>query len=253
MVVQTTSAKTMASADKRPMPASAQKLRDELEAVGRAISHDLQAPLRNILSGCEALGHHPAVNGDTSVRMAVQELGIEASHLKAMMQAMLDYVRLETFDTPLAPLDSSEVADTAIAMLAEEIRTTGATVTHDALPKVMGHRGRLTRLFGHLLENAIKFHAGRPPRVHISAERAGDMWEFHITDNGIGLKEEDADVIFRLFQRLHTAEEYPGIGAGLALSRKIVEAHGGSLRMKSGRKGEGSCFSFTLPAVTGNG
>src|SRR4051812_2372844 len=111
-------ASTLASADKQIAPA--QKLKDELEAVGRAISHDLQAPLRNILSMCDALGHHPAVAGTPAMHDAVSELAHEAANMRAMMQAMLEYVRLETFNTPMSLLDANELVEDAITALGAE-------------------------------------------------------------------------------------------------------------------------------------
>ncbi len=226
-----------------------EKLREELELVGYLTSHDLQAPLRIIQSCCQTLNKHPALASDAAGRDAVQTLNQEAARLKTLMQGLLDYIRLETFPTAHTPLDCNEIVAAAMATLENDIKMSGATVDCDPLPQVLGHHGRLTRLFAHLLDNALKFRSRQPLKVHISAQRAEDRWEFCVEDNGIGIDEEYQDIIFRLFQRLHTDEAYPGHGIGLALSRKIVEAHGGKLRMKS-MPGKGSRFIFTLPAVT---
>lgn len=226
----------------------AQRMRDELELIGYATSHDLQSPLRTILSCCEELDRSPALSADAAARDNVQLLQKEAARMRVMMQGMLEYIRLETFATSSAKLDSNELVAAAKAALAQEIQDSGAVVVGDNLPPVMGHRGRLTRLFSYLIENAIKFRGKAAPIVTITARPEEAMWEFCVQDNGIGIEEDHHDIIFRLFQRLQTAEAYPGNGIGLGLSRKIVEAHGGSMRVESER-GEGSRFYFTLPAA----
>jgi len=222
-----------------------ERLYDELELVGYVVSHDLKAPLRAIQSCCEELNRHPALSDDAAGRDTLQMLNRESERLKALMQGIVDYSRLETFATTHILLDSNEIMQTVIATFGNEIKTAGAVITCEALPKVTGHRGRLTHLLAYLLDNALKFRGEQPPVIHISARRAGEMWEFCIEDNGIGINEEQFDIIFRLFQRLHTAEAYPGHGIGLALGRKIVEAHGGKLWVESAL-GKGSRFYFTV-------
>jgi light-regulated signal transduction histidine kinase (bacteriophytochrome) len=119
---------------------------------------------------------------------------------------------------------------------------------HDSLPTVMADEGQLAQVFQNLITNAIKFRReGVPPQVHVSAEREGDEWVFSVADNGIGIAPEQVDRIFQVFQRLHTKDEYEGTGIGLALCRRIVERHGGRIWVES-EPGEGSTFTFTLPA-----
>jgi light-regulated signal transduction histidine kinase (bacteriophytochrome) len=111
----------------------------------------------------------------------------------------------------------------------------------------MADEAQLAQVFQNLIANAIKFRRDEvPPRVHVSAEREGDVWTFCVTDNGIGVDPAQADHLFQIFQRLHTQEEYPGTGIGLALCKRIVERHGGHIWVES-QPGEGSAFCFTLP------
>jgi light-regulated signal transduction histidine kinase (bacteriophytochrome) len=128
----------------------------------------------------------------------------------------------------------------------------GAVVTHDALPAVMGSAPLLSQVFGNLIGNSLKFRGEASPRVHISAERRGDEWVFSVADNGLGIDPDYADRIFVIFQRLHTREEYPGTGIGLAICKKAVERLGGRIWVES-QPGQGTTFFFTVPVIDGPG
>jgi chemotaxis family two-component system sensor kinase Cph1 len=211
-------------------------------------SHDLQAPLRLLLRNCEELATHPVLASDETMLNTVHTVSDQATRMKLLLDGLLEYIRLETFVVKHTPLDSGEILTVALTALETEIKNSGSAVTCDNLPPVLGHRGRLTRLFVHIIDNAIKFRGKISPKIHISARRTGNQWEFCIEDNGIGIDKDYHDVIFTLFQRLHTEDTYPGIGAGLALSRKIVESHGGKLWVES-VPGKGARFLFTFPAI----
>jgi signal transduction histidine kinase len=128
------------------------------------------------------------------------------------------------------------------------IEESDATITADELPAVRGDESQLIQLFQNLLDNAIKYTAEAPPRVHVSAERTDDGWEIAVEDDGIGMTPEETEGVFRIFERLHGRESYSGTGIGLAVCRKIVERHGGDIRIES-EQGDGSTFYVTLPAV----
>ncbi len=122
-------------------------------------------------------------------------------------------------------------------------------ITHDAMPGVVAYPAQLEQVFSNPVNNAIKYgRPGVPPAIRIRGRRVGPMVEFAVADNGIGIEPEHFDRIFEMFRRLHTKDEYDGTGIGLAVVRKIVERHGGTVQVES-MPGEGSTFSFTLPAA----
>jgi light-regulated signal transduction histidine kinase (bacteriophytochrome) len=142
-----------------------------------------------------------------------------------------------------------QVLDRVLLLLDAEIEATQCTVTRTELPMVSGEDSQLTQLLLNLLANAIKYRSARPPSIHIAVERSNDAWLFSVRDNGIGIDARHFDRIFEVFERLHSAQEYPGTGIGLAICRRIVQRHGGSIWVES-QLGAGSTFFFTLPACS---
>jgi signal transduction histidine kinase len=137
----------------------------------------------------------------------------------------------------------SEVAATLRALAGDD----PPEIEWDVLPNVEGDPQQLVQLFQNLIGNAVKFvPEDRMPEIEISAVREGDSWRFEVADNGIGLELAHGERIFRMFQRLHTRDEYPGTGIGLAIAKKVVERHGGTIWAEPRPEG-GSRFRFTLP------
>ena len=135
-----------------------------------------------------------------------------------------------------------------LANLRLAIAESQAIITHEPLPTVQADETQLLQLFQNLISNALKFRAGQPPQVHISAQPNDQGWLFSVQDNGIGLEAQYAERIFVIFQRLHTREDYPGTGIGLAICKRIVERHGGCIWVES-QPGQGATFYFTLPSA----
>jgi light-regulated signal transduction histidine kinase (bacteriophytochrome) len=132
------------------------------------------------------------------------------------------------------------------------IDESGAQVTQDQLPTVPGDELQLGQLLQNLIGNAIKYRGQRPAEIRVGCERDGEMWRFAVTDNGIGIDPEYTERIFVIFQRLHTRQEYPGTGIGLAICKKIVERHRGKIWVES-EPGKGSTLYFTLPIKQAGG
>jgi light-regulated signal transduction histidine kinase (bacteriophytochrome) len=159
--------------------------------------------------------------------------------------------RVGATDTVVAMDDAVRDAQRNLAAAIEEA---GATVSVDGpLPQVRGDRSLLTALLQNLIGNAIKFTGDEQPRVDIDVSRDGDMYTFTVADNGIGIAPRYADRIFVIFQRLHPKEEYTGTGIGLAMCRKIVEFHGGTIWLDQGPDGAAADDAATTPAAPGHG
>lgn len=168
-----------------------------------------------------------------------------AARMQRMIQDLLSYSRVETLGRPPSRTDAHEVLLQVVANLRVAIEECSARITHDPLPVVEADPTQLSQLFQNLIANAIKFRREIRPVIHISALREDRFWVFSVRDNGIGFDTAFADRIFTIFQRLHTQKDYPGNGMGLAICKKIVERHGGSIWVES-EPGLGSTFYFTL-------
>jgi len=221
----------------------------ELERFAYIASHDLQAPIRAIASFAEVIERRYGALLDEKGRVYLRQIVGNGHHMKRLVDDLLAFSRLHTQQRPLQPADSGAILADVLRRLSGEIEAAHADITHDTLPMVLADVGQLDTLWQNLIQNALKYHRpGVPPRVHVHVEREGRSWRFDVHDNGIGIDEAYFGRIFEIFQRLHTREQYEGTGIGLAVCKKIIDRHDGTLSVRS-RVGEGSTFSFTLPAI----
>ena len=167
-----------------------------------------------------------------------------ANRMQTLINDLLAYSRVGTRGKEFEPTDCMAAVDLALGNLKAAIEESSAVVTHGPLPTVMADKMQIGQLLQNLIGNAVKYHGAEPPRVHVSAEQKGKDWVFAVRDNGIGIDPQYAERIFVVFQRLHTREEYPGTGIGLAICKKIVERHGGRIWVES-QAGSGATFYFT--------
>ena len=224
-----------------------QRSNSELEQFAYVASHDLQEPLRMVASYCQLLQrrYDDALDQDANEFIGFAVDGAE--RMQHLINALLSYSRVGRSDRPRRPVNLQEAAELARRDLQKAMEEAGATVDIEGLPQVFGDSVELRQLLQNLIANAIKFHADAPPEVRLTATRDGNAWTIAVADNGIGIEPDYAERIFLIFQRLHSREAYPGTGIGLSVCKKIVERHGGQLRVESDGK-SGSTFLFTLPA-----
>ena len=231
---------------------TAQKLAESnqmLKEFAYVISHDLQEPLRAVSSYLDLLKNRIGDDLDEKSQMYVDMATDGAVRMRALIQDLLRLSRVETKGKPLEPADTSEILRRALASLRVAIEESGAKVTHDEMPTVVADTTQLQQLLQNLISNAIKYREERTPEIHVGVKAGAATWEFYVRDNGIGIEEKFKSRIFGIFERLHTRQEYPGNGIGLAICKKIVERHGGIIWLDS-IVGEGSTFHFTLPKQT---
>jgi len=218
----------------------------ELEQFAYVVSHDLQEPLSLIQRYAEMLAGQKAVAGDKESRKQAEHVLGSSRRMQDMIDAILEYSRVETRGTPFEETDFEEVLKAAEANLAAVIESSHAEIIHDNLPTLSADRGQMLQLFQNLIGNALKFRAPkRAPRIIITATEQREHWRLTVHDNGIGIVPDARERIFGMFQRLHTGEEFPGTGIGLAICRSIVKRHGGEIWVDS-VPGEGSTFHFTI-------
>lgn len=204
----------------------------ELEQFAYVASHDLQEPLRAVAGMVQLL--QKRYQGQLDAR-ADEYIGhaVEASaRMQSLIQDLLEYSRVDRRGHPIEMVDAETCLKAALKNLETTIQESHAEVVSDSLPIVHADSTQLTQLFQNLVGNSIKFRRGEDPRVSISATRVNNAWRFSIRDNGIGIEPQYYERIFLVFQRLHTRREYQGTGIGLALCKKIVERHGGSIRIE---------------------
>jgi PAS domain S-box-containing protein len=218
----------------------------ELEQFAYIASHDLQEPLRMVVNFLSLLQRRHGAALEGSAASYVQEAMDGARRMQALIRGLLEYSRAGT-EIRLSPLAADDALDDALANLSARIEGTTADIRRGTLPRVLADRVLLAQVFQNLVANALTFTRGTP-LVEISAQPRGREWALSVRDHGIGIDPDHHASLFQLFRRLHTRDQYPGTGIGLATVKKIVERHGGRIGIES-QLGEGTTFTFTMPAA----
>jgi light-regulated signal transduction histidine kinase (bacteriophytochrome) len=219
----------------------------ELERFAYVASHDLREPLRTITSFLGLLSRRHGWRLDDDGREFVELAVAGAKRMDLLIAELLEYSRTGRSETTSEPTDVRSAWGVAVRNLSAAIGDAGAEVTSGPLPVVIADRGEMVQVLQNLLGNAIKY-GGAAPRIRAEAVRRGDEWEISVCDDGPGIDARHHDRIFVLLQRLHRQDEVEGTGMGLAICKKIVEAHGGRIWVES-EPGEGARFTFALPAA----
>jgi chemotaxis family two-component system sensor kinase Cph1 len=219
----------------------------ELKKFAYVASHDLQEPLNQVANFVQLLemryDEKLDEDGKEFIGFAVEGVSL----MQTLIDDVLAYskVDLKGIEWELTEVETS--LGQALSNLRGRIAETGAMITHDPLPTIVADGTQLMQLFQNLVGNAIKFRKpDETPQIHIGVQRRDEDWLFSVRDNGIGLDPQFAERIFVIFQRLHTRDEYPGSGMGLAICKKIAECHRGQIWVDS-VLGEGATFYFTIP------
>ena len=227
---------------------------DELHQFAYITSHDLQEPLRAIASFTQLLEKRYKNRLDSDADEYIDFIVDAAVRMKEMIQGLLYYSRVGTRGEKFQLISAEEALKDALYDLKITIKENKVEITHNKLPMVNADKGQLIQLFQNLIENAIKFR--KPdisPKIHISARKDDEKmgYIFNVSDNGIGIEPQYTNKIFEVFKRLHTVDEYKGAGIGLAISKRIIERHGGKIWVES-ELGNGSTFYFTIPLNPAN-
>ena len=217
----------------------------DLEQFAYVTSHDLKEPLRMVTGFMSLLKDRCQGKLDAKADEYIFHASDAASRMQSLIDDLLAYSRAGR-GAVAERTDVGAVLDAVLKTLTIGIEESGAAITHDPLPAIASNAVELTQIFQNLIGNAIKFKGERKPEIHVGVQRQPGRWLFTVRDNGIGIDPEFADRIFMIFQRLHTREQYPGTGIGLAICKKIVESHGGRIWVES-QPGNGSTFCFTIP------
>ena len=222
---------------------------EELQQFAYISSHDLQEPLRTIASFTQLLERRYKGKLDKDADEFMEYIVDAAVRMKQQIEDLLEFSRVTTDVKEFKQVDTDFILNQAINNLKNSIDESNAEIIHDPLPNVIADGDQLRRVFQNIISNAIKYRKPNvTPKIHISAYKDEENKEyvFSIQDNGMGIEKQYLDKIFKIFQRLHTIDEYQGTGVGLAVVKRIIEHHGGRIWVES-ELGKGSTFYFTIP------
>ncbi len=225
-----------------------EKSNRELTDFASIAAHDLQEPLRKIQTFGDRLNTRFANEIPDEGRDYLSRMLTSANRMRKLIDDLLTYSRVSTQAKPFEPTDLNQIVADVLSDLELRIEQVGGKVEVQKLPQIDADPSQMRQLFQNLIANALKFHQkGIAPVVTVRARLEKGVCFVSIQDNGIGFDEKYLDRIFTIFQRLHGRQEYEGTGVGLAVCRRIVERHGGSITAKS-IPGSGACFTVSLPA-----
>jgi signal transduction histidine kinase len=221
----------------------------DLEQFAYSASHDLKEPLRNVAIYSDLIGRKCGYLLDTQAQGFLTQLGQNARRMDSLVKDLLSFTQIggSSAETEYESANAADVLKDLITNLVTTRAEPQAEITHESLPlDVRIDRIHLELLLQNLITNALKYRSHQPPHIHIAAQVKDEHWLFSVADNGIGILPEHQERIFGIFKRLHTTDQYPGTGMGLAICKRIVERYHGRIWVES-RPGHGSTFFFTVP------
>ncbi len=224
----------------------------ELEQFAYVASHDLQEPLRTVIGFCQLLELEYGDKLDGEAFMYLETIVDGGKRMQQLIADLLEFSRVGRLGKPFESVDLNDVLEQVVAILHTAIEDSGAVIQFESLPTVNADASQMIRTFQNVVGNGIKYQRDESPQIKVWAEDADDSWRLFVSDNGIGIDQEFSEQVFEIFRRLHTREEYAGTGIGLAICRRIVERHGGQIRLvydhpKRIHPEHGSTFEITIP------
>jgi len=218
----------------------------ELEQFAYIVSHDLREPLRMVTSFTQLLEQKYSGYLDDDADQIIGFAVDGATRMEELINDLLAYSRVGNSGKTLELVNTEKVLDQSLSNLHLAIQEHQVQIVRETLPSVVGNATQLIQLWQNLIDNSIKYRGTELPRIEIGATSELNQYLFWVKDNGIGIHPKYRDRIFQIFQRLHTRQEYPGTGTGLAICHKIIERHGGKIWVESAID-QGATFYFTLP------
>ena len=221
-------------------------LKAEYEEFVYIVSHDLSAPLRQIQSFSEIIVNKHSDSFDDKTKRHFELINNGSAQVTQMLKALKEYSRLNTRAKPFVFVDCNESVVQALDNLSSLITDSGALISCDQLPEVIGDKDQIIILFQQLIHNALIYQkAGNKPIISISFTENKDSWQFYITDNGIGVPANLREKIFKVLRRGVSDRKYPGLGMGLAYASKISQKHNGDINVVVNSE-QGATFSFKI-------
>lgn len=233
----------------RALRETTQKLEEsnaELDRFASVVAHDLRGPLNTIGLLAQLLAGPGTVNVEAGRSESIDAIMAEVMRMNGLIQSLLTYGRAGSANPRLADCDCAAVLVEVHQILKADLEKNHVELTSDPLPTLRADPVLIGELFQNLIENSIKYHGNSAPKIHVSARPRDGGWEFSVRDNGIGVRPEDARLIFEPFHQSNGDRTSAGVGLGLATCKRIVQRHGGQIEVRS-HPGEGADFVFTLP------
>jgi len=218
----------------------------EFDEFSHTASHDLRAPLRAVSGFAGLLNERYKDKLDDKAREYIKFMIDGSKTMDELITGLLGCARVQTRGENPKLLPAGMALRLATENLKNIIAARGAVITSDELPEINADGNQFTQLLQNLIDNAIKFRSEEKPEIHVGCQKIEGGWQFSVRDNGIGIDKQYHERIFKIFQRLHTQDKYPGYGVGLTIAKKIVERHGGKIWVDS-EQGKGATFYFTMP------
>ena len=215
-----------------------------------AVSHDLKTPLRAINGFSQLLAKEYKEDLDSKGKRYIQRIVDGADQMQRLLNCCTEFSRVCSKEPQFVDVEMNELMEQVTNELYHAIKQANAVVTWDPLPTVFGDEVQILTLFRHLCENGIRFRSQTPPKIHVSYGVSESNQVFKVTDNGIGIEERDHEKVFVMFRRIGLQDSQDaGLGAGLAICRRIVERHGGQIKLES-EPGVGTQIIFSIASRT---